>query len=521
LAENKQVHVPDIGNAKNVDVIEVLVKPGDKVTEQQSIITLESDKASMDIPVPFAGVVEQVKLKVGDKVSEGDLILTLRSEEQASETVKSSQEESVKPQTSQADSAQLEEVKVPDIGNAKDADVIEVLVKPGDKIEKEQSLITLEGDKATMEIPSPVAGEVKELKIKVGDKASQGTVILTMLVAGAKAEPAKETPAKTAEPAKIEVNQQQAKPMATPVETVQPTGNVHAGPAVRRIAREFGVDLAKVIASGPKQRILKEDIQKYVKETLAKQTSSGGMGLPQAPVVDFSQFGQTEVKPLTKIKRLTGVNLHRNWLLVPHVTQFDEADITELEAFRNAEKASAEKQGCKLTPLIFIMKAVVAALKAYPQFNASLDASGESLILKKYYNIGVAVDTPNGLVVPVIRDVDKKSIYDLAKELAEISKKAREKGLSVNDMQGGCFSISSLGGIGGTAFTPIVNLPEVAILGVSKAQIKPVYQNGQFEPRLMLPLSLSYDHRVIDGADGARFTSYLAHLLADIRRVLL
>jgi pyruvate dehydrogenase E2 component (dihydrolipoamide acetyltransferase) len=296
---------------------------------------------------------------------------------------------------------------------------------------------------------------------------------------------------------------------------------VHAGPAVRRVAREFGVDLAKVTATGPKQRILKEDVQKYVKETLAKQTSSGGMGLPQAPMVDFSQFGQTEVKALTKIKRLTGTNLHRNWLLVPHVTQFDEADITELEAFRNAEKASAEKQGYKLTPLIFIMKAVVAALKAYPQFNASLDASGESLILKKYYNIGVAVDTPNGLVVPVIRDVDKKSIYDLAKELAEISKKAREKGLSVNDMQGGCFSISSLGGIGGTAFTPIVNLPEVAILGVSKAQMKPIYSKGQFEPRLMLPLSLSYDHRVIDGADGARFTSYLAHLLADIRRVLL
>lgn len=518
MAESKQVHVPDIGNAKNIDVIEVLVKPGDKVTEQQSVITLESDKASMDIPVPFAGVVEQVKLKVGDKVSEGDLILTLRSEEQASQTIKSNQEESVKPQTNQAESARVEEVKVPDIGNAKDADVIEVLVKPGDKVEKEQSLITLEGDKATMEIPSPFAGEVKEVKIKVGDKASQGTVILTMQVAGVKAESAKET--QTAEPAKSEV-QQPAKPMLASVETAQLTGDTHAGPAVRRIARELGVDLAKVIATGPKQRVLKEDVQKYVKETLAKQTSSTGMGLPQAPVVDFSQFGQTEVKALTKIKRLTGVNLHRNWLLVPHVTQFDEADITELEAFRNAEKTSAEKQGCKLTPLIFIMKAVVAALKAYPQFNASLEASGESLILKKYYNIGVAVDTPNGLVVPVIREVDKKSIYDLAKELAEISKKAREKGLSVSDMQGGCFSISSLGGIGGTAFTPIVNVPEVAILGVSKAQIKPVYQNGQFEPRLMLPLSLSYDHRVIDGADGARFTSYLAHLLADIRRVLL
>lgn len=516
MAESKQVYVPDIGNAKNVDVIEVLVKPGDQINAEQSIITLESDKASMDIPAPFAGVVEAVKIKVGDKVSQGDLILTLKAEGQAGEAMKPVEEPS-------STAGKLEEVAVPDIGNAKDVDVIEVQVKPGDKVEKEQSLITLEGDKATMEIPSPFAGEVKEVKIKVGDKASQGSAILTMLVAGAaeapKAESAQAAPSnKVVEPSQPEA----AKPTQAVVE--QPRANagaVHAGPAVRRIAREFGVDLTKVSATGPKSRILKEDVQQYVKDALARSSTTTGTGLPQAPVVDFSQFGETEAKPLNKIKRLTGSNLHRNWLLVPHVTQFDEADITELEAFRNAEKANAEKQGYKLTPLIFIMKAVVAALKAYPQFNASLDASGENLILKKYFNIGVAVDTPNGLVVPVIRDVDKKSVFDLAKELADISKKAREKGLSVNDMQGGCFSISSLGGIGGTAFTPIVNLPEVAILGISKAQMKPVYQNGQFVPRLMLPLSLSYDHRVIDGADGARFTSYLTHLLSDIRRVLL
>lgn len=430
--------------------------------------------------------------------------------------------------------AESKQIRVPDIGNAKNVDVIEVLVKPGDTIEAEQSIITLESEKASMDIPAPFSGVVTEVKIKAGDKVSEGDVILTVQAEGMK-EPAKaEQTTPEAAPAQKPAEETQAAPAASPTKEAQqiakPTeakaeqviapGTVHAGPAVRRIARELGVDLTKVSPTGPKQRILRDDVQQYVKGALTKQ---GGVGsaLPQPPTVDFSKFGEVETKPLNKIKRLTGTNLHRNWLLIPHVTQFDEADITELEAFRKSEKAQAEKQGYKLTPLVFIMKAIVAGLKAYPQFNASLDASGETLIMKKYYNIGVAVDTPNGLVVPVIRDVDKKSIYELAKELAEISNKAREKGLSVNDMQGGCFSISSLGGIGGTAFTPIVNLPEVAILGISKAQMKPVYQDGQFVPRLMLPLSLSYDHRVIDGADGARFTSYLAHLLSDIRRVLL
>jgi pyruvate dehydrogenase E2 component (dihydrolipoamide acetyltransferase) len=520
LADNNEVRVPDIGNAKNVDVIEILVQVGDSISPEQSIVTLESDKASMEIPAPCAGVVKELRIKVGDKVSEGDLILILQAsaEQPAKETESASQ---AKPTQSSQKSAQQETVtiKVPDIGAAKDAEVIDVLVKPGDKIAKEQSLITLEGEKATMEIPSPMEGTVQEVLIQVGNKASQGTPILHLII-DSEAKPLDKSSQPTAKPEQVASKAQQSKPVQQPEKTVA-QGLVHAGPAVRRIAREFGVDLAQVSASGPKQRILKEDVQNHVKQALANGGGGSKMGLPEAPVVDFSQFGPTESKPLSKIKRLTGKNLHRNWLIVPHITQFDEADITELEAFRTAEKTSAEKRGLKLTPLIFIMKAVVAALRAFPQFNASLDASGESLILKQYFHIGVAVDTPNGLVVPVIRDVDKKSIYELAQELTTISQKAREKGLSVSDMQGGCFSISSLGGIGGTAFTPIVNLPEVAILGVSKAAMKPVYQDGQFVPRLMLPLSLSYDHRVIDGADGARFTTYLAHLLADIRRVLL
>lgn len=411
------------------------------------------------------------------------------------------------------------EVRVPDIGSATDVDVIEVQVAAGDVIEKEQALITLEGDKATMDIPSPYSGKVKEVKVKTGDKVSKDALILLLEAIGV-------TPEKTA-PAPTTETQPAAKPSAAAQPSTQTTSfqednndDTHAGPGVRRLAREFGIDLAKIQGTGAKQRIQKEDLQAYVKTRLNTQ-AQGGMGLPSAPIVDFSQFGPTENIALSRIKKLTATNLHRNWLLIPHVTQFDEADITELEAFRKSNAASAEKKGVKLTPLAFVLKAVVTALKAFPSFNASLDPSGEHLILKHYYHIGVAVDTPDGLVVPVIRNVDQKGIFDLAKELAEISQKARQKTLMPQDMQGSSFSISSLGGIGGTAFTPIVNLPNTAILGVSRSSIKPVYKDGAFVPRLMLPLSVSYDHRVIDGAEGARFTGYLGQCLSDLKLLLL
>lgn len=409
-------------------------------------------------------------------------------------------------------------ITVPDIGGATDVDVIEVLVKTGDHIKKETSLITLESDKATMEVPSPEEGVVKEIKVKSGDKVSQGSVILVLEAATAEVaeKPQQPSSPKAAVPEKEAKQKEEIKEPQIEAPVAQ-SSDVHAGPAVRRIAREFGIDLAQVSATGPKQRILKEDIQAFVKSRLTQ--GGGGSGLPAAPVVDFAKFGEIESQPLSRIKKLSGKNLHRNWVLAPHVTQFGEADITELEAFRQTQKVEADKQGIKLTPLVFIMKAVVGGLKAFPQFNASLD--GENLVLKKYFHIGVAVDTPDGLVVPVIRDVDKKGVMDLAKELSEVSEKARNKKLTANDMQGGCFSISSLGGIGGTAFTPIINLPEVAILGVSKSSYKPVYQGDEFVPRLMLPLSLSYDHRVIDGADGARFVVYLSNMLADIRNLLL
>ncbi len=406
---------------------------------------------------------------------------------------------------------------VPDIGGATDVVVIEVLVKVGDAIKVDTSLLTLESDKATMEVPSSDEGIVKEMKVKVGDKVSQGSTILVLEVAEGKATAPMPVNNKAAEaPAVVSVTSNAA---PAPVAEISSPVDVHAGPVVRKIAHEFGIDLKKVAPTGPKQRILKDDIVNYVKARLA-QAATGG-GLPAAPTVDFAKFGAIETQPLSRIKKLSGKNLHRNWLLVPHVTQFGEADITELEAFRVEQKAMVEKQGVKLTPLVFIMKAVAAALDAFPQFNASLDTNGENLILKKYIHIGVAVDTSEGLVVPVVRDVDKKGLLELAKELSVLSEKARNKQLTANEMQGGCFSISSLGGIGGTAFTPIVNVPEVAILGVSKSSIKPVYKDEQFMPRLMLPLSLSYDHRVIDGADGARFITYLSTMLSETRNLLL
>lgn len=421
-----------------------------------------------------------------------------------------------------------QEIKVPNIGDATNVEVIEILVSKGDQVKKDDSLITLESDKASMEIPSPTAGTVEDIKVKIGDRVSEGSVILTISAAqeGQKEEPKeikteekKPTPSETVtETTPAPKEPEKSAPSAEPITL---SAEVHAGPSVRRIAREFGVDLNQVKGTGEKNRILKEDLQKYVKTALTKGVSQSGFQVPAMPEIDFSKYGEIEKIPLNKIKKLTGVNLHRSWVTVPHVTQFGEADITDLEDFRKSQKAKFDKQGIKLTPLVFIMKAVVAALKDFSHFNASLDSSNESLIVKKYYNLGIAVDTPNGLVVPVVKDVDKKSMLELAQELAELSQKAREKGLTPADMSGGTFTISSLGGIGGTAFTPIVNAPEVAILGISKAMIKPVYQGQQFIPRLMLPLSLSYDHRVVDGADGARFIVHLANCLSDIRTLLL
>jgi pyruvate dehydrogenase E2 component (dihydrolipoamide acetyltransferase) len=424
----------------------------------------------------------------------------------------------------------VKSVLVPDIGNFNAVEVIEVNVKVGDQIEKEQSLITLESDKASMEIPSSDAGIVKAVLVKVGDKVKKGDVILEIEAGAVIAVESKTDGAIQENPPTIpeSVSQKSPPPVAKEIGLLREyprndeiTGEVYASPTVRRLARELGVDLSRVPGTARKGRIQKADLQDYVKKRLSGEGPSTGSGLPQMPEVDFTQFGQITVEPLSRIKKLTAINLHRNWVLIPHVTQFDEADITELEAFRNSQKDRAQAQGFKLTPLVFMMKAVVAALKQFPAFNSSLSSDGQSLILKQYFHLGVAVDTPNGLVVPVIRNVDSKGLFELAKELGEVSVKAREGKLTAQDMQGSSFTISSLGGVGGTAFTPIVNAPDVAILGVSRSQMKPIYQNGEFVPRLMLPLSLSYDHRVIDGAQAAAFTTYLSGLLSDIRRVLL
>lgn len=422
----------------------------------------------------------------------------------------------------------LTEIKVPDIGGATNVLIIDVAVKPGDKLTPDATILTLESEKASIDIPAPMAGTVKEVKVKVGDHISEGNVILlleteaTIQTTEAKQESAQPAPA--SQPASAEAassSQQQVEQADVEEDSLDAeSGENHAGPGVRRLARELGVDLGSVTGTGRKGRIVLEDIHAYVKTALQNGGTGSGMSVLPLPSIDFSKFGDIDVQPLSRIKKIAGANLHRNWVTIPHVTQFDEADITAMEAFRQDNKDIAEKQGVKLTPLVFIMKAVVASLKAYPQFNASLDASGEQLILKKYFHLGVAVDTPNGLVVPVIRDVDQKGIMELAKELNQMSKKAREGKLLPSEMQGGCFSISSLGGIGGTAFTPIINAPEVAILGVSRSETKPKFVDGKFEPRLMLPLSLSYDHRVIDGADGARFITHLAAGLSDLRRLL-
>jgi len=535
----KEVAVPDIGDFKDVEVIEVLVKPGDTIAAEQSLITVETDKATMEIPAPDAGVVKELRIKVGDKVSQGSPILLLEEAGAAASPPKLSAalaaapaapKPAPAPAASSAPAAGTEPmtVKVPDIGDFKDIEVIEVLVKRGDTVVKEQSLITLESDKATMEIPSPAAGVVQEIRIKTGDKVSEGAVIL-VLKAGA-GEAAAPVVAGAPAPAVVATVVVAAPLPPVPMEPREATlAKPHASPSVRKFARELGVDLGRVKGSGPKGRILHGDVQIYVKGALAAVPAAaaapkGGalpFNLPAWPDVDFAKFGPVEVKPFSRLQKLSGPNLHRNWVSIPHVTQFDEADITDLEAFRKSNTAETEKQGFKLTMLAFMIKACVTALRQHPNFNASLERGGEALVVKKYYNIGVAVDTPDGLVVPVVRDADRKGVFEVARELGEISKLARDKKLKPGDMQGGTFSISSLGGIGGTAFTPIINAPEVAILGVSKSALRPVWDGKAFVPRLMLPLSLSYDHRVIDGAAAARFTAYLASVLGDIRRTLL
>ena len=537
-----EVTVPDIGDAADVDVIEVLVAVGDKVEAETGLITLETDKATMDVPAPKAGTVKELKIKTGDKVSEGSLILLLEvgvsSNAEAAPAVSApATSAEAMPAAAPAGQPEVKEVVVPDIGDASDVDVIEVLVAVGDKVEAEAGLITLETDKATMDVPAPFAGVIKELKIKTGDKVSQGSLIALIETAGsapAQPAPAKQEAAAAPEPSAAPASASRPPPVPhhPSAGEIKSSGKVHASPAVRRLAREFGVDLSLVSGTGPKRRILKEDVQSYVKYELSRPKASvgsavaagsGGLQVIAQPKVDFSKFGEVEEVALTRIQKLSGPNLHRNWVTIPHVTQFEEADITELEAFRKEQNLLADKKklGFKITPLVFIMKAVADALKAYPVFNSSLSESGESLIMKKYIHIGIAVDTPNGLVVPVVRDVNKKGIYELSQELMEISIKARDGKLKAADMQGSCFTISSLGGIGGTAFTPIVNAPDVAILGVSKSDIKPKWNGKEFEPRLMLPLSLSYDHRVIDGALAARFAVHLSSVMGDIRQMLL
>ncbi|TXI33715.1 MAG: dihydrolipoyllysine-residue acetyltransferase [Aquipseudomonas alcaligenes] len=543
------IRVPDLGGEG--EVIELLVKVGDRVEAEQSILTLESDKASMEVPVPKAGIIKELKVKLGDRLKEGDELLVLEVEgaapaaEPVATAVAAEAPKAVEaaPAAAPPAAASVQDVHVPDIGTSGKVKVIEVLVKAGDTIEADQSLITLESDKASMEIPAPAAGVVEEVVVKLDAEVGTGDLILKLRVAGAAQEvaaapaaapaPASEPVHRTPPGAKPEVAAEVgaiaalAAAAAAVTPPVRDGSKVHAGPAVRMTAREFGVDLAAVPGSGPKGRILKEDVQNYVKAMLQKAKdapaagATGGAGIPPIPEVDFSKFGPVEEVPMTRLMQVGAANLHRSWLNVPHVTQFDNADITELEAFRVAQKAVAEKAGVKLTVLPLLLKACAHLLKELPDFNSSLAPSGKALIRKKYVHIGFAVDTPDGLLVPVIRDVDQKSLLQLAAEAAELAEKARTKKLSPDAMQGACFTISSLGHIGGTGFTPIVNAPEVAILGVSKAAMQPVWDGKAFQPRLMLPLSLSYDHRVINGAAAARFTKRLGDVLGDIRTLLL
>ncbi|MGC0918961.1 pyruvate dehydrogenase complex dihydrolipoyllysine-residue acetyltransferase [Pantoea agglomerans] len=528
---SKEVAVPDIGGDE-VEVTEILVKVGDKVEAEQSLIVVEGDKASMEVPAPFAGVVKEITISTGDKVSTGSAIMVFEAEgaAPASDAKPEVKEEAA---SAPAAAAGAKDVNVPDIGGD-EVEVTEILVKVGDKVEAEQSLIVVEGDKASMEVPAPFAGTVKELKVATGDKVSTGSLIMVFEVEGAA--PAAPAAAKQ-EAAPAPAAKSEAKAAAPAPAKAESKGEfaendayVHATPVIRRLAREFGVNLAKVKGTGRKGRILKEDVQTYVKEAVkraeAAPAAASGGGLPGMlpwPKVDFSKFGEIEEVELGRIQKISGANLSRNWVMIPHVTHFDKTDITDLEAFRKQQNTEAEKRklDVKYTPVVFIMKAVAAALEQMPRFNSSLSEDAQKLTLKKYINIGVAVDTPNGLVVPVFKDVNKKGITELSRELMAISKKARDGKLTAGDMQGGCFTISSLGGLGTTHFAPIVNAPEVAILGVSKSAMEPVWNGKEFTPRLMMPISLSFDHRVIDGADGARFITIIGNMLSDIRRLVM
>lgn len=541
------IRVPDIGNGEG-EVIELFVKVGDEIEAEQSLLTLESDKASMEIPAPKAGIIKSLKVQLGDRLKEGDELLELEVESAAVEATESAEqsqstteqaseeqaESSVAPAVKSATeiSAEEQEIKVPDIGSAGKARVIELMVAVGDQVQAEDSLLTLESDKASMEIPSPVAGEITEVLVRLDAEVGTGDLIFKIKtqVAASEAEATPDTIAPAtesttpAEPIDTATSVSVA-PISQPTKPAKAKSQVHAGPAVRKLAREFGVDLGLVTATGPHDRIVKEDVQLYVQTVLSKQKAASGeapgAGIPPIPEVDFSRFGEVEEVAMTRLQQIGATNLHRSWLNVPHVTQFESADISELEKFRVAQKVVAEQAGVKLTILPFLLKACAHLLKEMPDFNSSLAPSGTALIRKKYVHLGFAVDTPEGLLVPVIRDVDQKSLLQLAAEAAELADKARNKKLSPDQMQGACFTISSLGHIGGTGFTPIVNAPEVAILGVSRATMQPVWNGKKFKPRLLLPLSLSYDHRVINGAAAAQFTRRLSDLLAEIRSLLL
>ncbi|NQZ25549.1 MAG: dihydrolipoyllysine-residue acetyltransferase [Colwellia sp.] len=552
MSDIEKILVPDVGGDE-VEIIEICFAVGDSLEADEGIITVETDKASMDIPAPFAGELVSLLVSVGDKIKEGDVIAEMKSAGASAPAEEAPVVEApvaattapvveAAPEVAAAATASaIIEISVPDIGEDGEVEVIDVLVSVGDVIEEEDGLITLETDKATMDVPSTHAGTVKEVFINNGDKVKQGSLVIKLETVGSEAAATVAAPAPVVAPTPV------AAPTATVAATTKPAaspvphhpqagnvskGNIYTSPSIRRIGREFGVDLTLVKGTGRKGRILKEDVQSYVKYELSRPKANagssvaageGGLQVVSARAIDFSKFGEIETKALSRIQKISGPFLHRNWVTIPHVTQFDEADITNVEAFRKEQNVLCEKQklGFKITPLVFVLKAAANALRAFPTFNSSLSEDGESLILKKYIHIGVAVDTPNGLVVPVVRDVDQKGIHQLSRELLEISIKARDGKLKATDMQGGCFTISSLGGIGGTAFTPIVNAPEVAILGVSKSEMKPKWNGKDFEPKLMLPLSMSYDHRVIDGALAARFTVHLAGVMSDIRKLIL